>query len=142
MTNSQNNLRFLRRSGFTLLEIIIAVTIVALLATILVPNVTRWLGVAKGRKAEADVNSLSQQVRLYMTENGLSRLNDDFELEVLCAGDNPIIMNRNSLNDPWGHQYVVIIPGTVNRDFDVVSFGADGQPGGEGDNKDIINGAR
>ena len=130
------------RRGFTLLEVIIAVTIVALLATILVPNVTRWLGVAKSRKAEADVNSLAQQVRLYMTENGISRLGDDFELEVLCQGDNPIIANQNNLNDPWGHRYVVVIPPSVNRDFDIVSYGADGQPGGEGDNKDIINGAR
>lgn len=131
------------RRAFTLLEVIIAVTIVALLATILVPNVTRWLGVAKNRKAEADVNSLAQQVRLYMTENGMSRLPDDFELDVLCQGDNPIISNANSLNDPWGHRYVVIVPGTVNRDFDIVSYGADGQPGGEAtDAKDIVNGAR
>jgi len=36
----------------------------------------------------------------------------------------------------------VVVPGTVNRDFDVVSYGADGQPGGEGDRKDIVNGAR
>jgi general secretion pathway protein G len=140
MNDRRNRLRQIRK-GFTLLEVIIAVTIVALLATILVPNVTRWLGVAKARKAKADVNSLAQQVRLYMTEAGLSRLGDDFELETLCQGDNPIIQNRNNLKDPWGHDYVVVIPPTVNRDFDVVSFGADGQPGGEGDNRDIINGA-
>lgn len=139
--NDRRNRRHARRKGFTLLEVIIAVTIVALLATILVPNVTRWLGVAKARKAKADVNSLAQQVRLYMTEAGLSRLNDDFELAVLCGGDNPIITNRNNLRDPWGHDYVVVIPPSVNHDFDVVSFGADGQPGGEGDSKDIVNGA-
>jgi general secretion pathway protein G len=139
--NDRRNRTRSRRKGFTLLEVIIAVTIVALLATILVPNVTRWLGVAKARKAKADVNSLAQQVRLYMTEAGLSRLNDDFDLEVLCQGDNPIIQNSKNLNDPWGHRYVVVIPPSVNRDFDIVSFGADGQPGGEGDNRDIINGA-
>jgi general secretion pathway protein G len=140
MTDRRHRLRQFRK-GFTLLEVIIAVTIVALLATILVPNVTRWLGVAKSRKAKADVNSLAQQVRLYMTEAGLSRLNDDFELITLCQGDNPIIQNANNLRDPWGHDYVVVIPPTVNRDFDVVSYGADGQPGGEGDNRDITNGA-
>jgi len=138
--NNTRHFRHTRRAGFTLLEVIIAVTIVALLATILVPNVTRWLGVAKNKKAAADVNSLAQQVRLYMTEKGMSSLNDDFDLEVLLVGDNPIIQNANSLKDPWGHSYVVVIPPTVNRDFDVVSFGADGQPGGEGDKADIING--
>ena len=49
MNDRRNRLRQIRK-GFTLLEVIIAVTIVALLATILVPNVTRWLGVAKARK--------------------------------------------------------------------------------------------
>ena len=142
MTHRTSRNRPSARRAFTLLEVIIAVTIVALLATILVPNVTRWLGVAKNRKAEADVNSLAQQVKLYMTENGMSRLGDDFDLEVLCQGDNPIISNKNSLNDPWGNRYVVVVPPEVNRDFDIVSFGADGQPGGEGDAKDIVNGAR
>ena len=130
------------RRAFTLLEVIIAVTIVALLATILVPNVTRWLGVAKNRKAEADVNSLAQQVRLYMTDKGMGRVGEDFDLQMLCEGDDPIINNPNSLRDPWGNLYVVIVPPSVNRDFDVVSYGADGQPGGEGDAKDIVNGAR
>ena len=54
----------------------------------------------------------------------------------------PTFTNPNNLKDPWGHPYIVVVPPTVNRDFDVVSFGADGQPGGEGEAKDIINGAK
>ncbi|NBX24923.1 MAG: prepilin-type N-terminal cleavage/methylation domain-containing protein [Planctomycetes bacterium] len=131
-----------RHRGFTLLEVIIAVTIVALLATLVAPNVMRFLGIAKERKAQADVNSLAQQVRLYLTEKGMTRPGDDFDLELLCQGDNPILTNVNALNDPWGHRYVIMVPPSVNTDFDVVSYGADGQPGGEGENKDIINGAR
>lgn len=142
MNHRRNHRRHARRSGFTLLEVIIAVTIVALLATILVPNLMGRLSVAKSRKAEVEVNSLAQQVRLYMTEKSLSRLNEDFDLEMLCQGDNPYITNPNNLKDPWGHPYIVVVPPTVNRDFDVVSFGADGQPGGEGESKDIVNGAK
>ena len=142
MINRRTPRRHARRAGFTLLEVIIAVTIVALLATILVPNLMGRLSVAKSRKAEVEVNSLAQQVRLYMTENSISRLNDDFQLEVLCEGPSPYITNPNSLKDPWGRPYMIVTTPTVNSDFDVVSFGADGQQGGEGENKDIINGAR
>ena len=142
MNHRRDHRRPFRRTGFTLLEVIIAVTIVALLATILVPNLMGRLSVAKSRKAEVEVNSLAQQVRLYMTEKSLSRLNEDFDLEMLCQGDNPYITNPKDLKDPWSHPYIVVVPPTVNRDFDVVSFGADGQPGGEGEAKDIINGAK
>jgi general secretion pathway protein G len=127
--------------GFTLLEVIIAVTIVALLSMLIVPNVMNLLGNAKQNKAKADVNTLSQQVRMYMVQNGMDRVGDDFELSKLCEGDDPLIGNITQLNDPWKHQYVLVYPPTYNKDFDVVSYGADGQPGGEGPNKDIINGA-
>ena len=127
--------------GFTLLEVIIAVTIVALLSMLVVPNVIKLLGDAKQNKAKADVSSLAQQVRMYMVQNGMDRVGDDFELSKLCEGDDPLISNINQLNDPWKHQYVLVYPPTYNKDFDVVSYGADGQPGGEGPNKDIINGA-
>ena len=127
--------------GFTLLEVIIAVTIVALLSMLIVPNVMNLLGNAKQNKAKADVNTLSQQVRMYMVQNGMDRVGDDFELSKLCEGDDALIGNVNQLMDPWKHQYVLVYPPTYNKDFDVVSYGADGQPGGEGPNKDIINGA-
>ena len=97
MNHRRDHRRQFRRTGFTLLEVIIAVTIVALLATILVPNLMGRLSVAKSRKAEVEVNSLAQQVRLYMTEKSLSRLNEDFDLEMLCQGDNPYITNPNNL---------------------------------------------
>ena len=127
--------------GFTLLEVIIAVTIVALLSMLIVPNVMSLLGNAKQNKAKADVSTLSQQVRMYMVQNGMDRVGDDFELSKLCEGDDALIGNVNQLMDPWKHQYVLVYPPTYNKDFDVVSYGADGQPGGEGQNKDIINGA-
>ena len=127
--------------GFTLLEVIIAVTIVALLSMLIVPNVMSLLGNAKQNKAKADVSTLSQQVRMYMVQNGMDRVGDDFELSKLCDGDDALISNVNQLMDPWKHQYVLVYPPSFNKDFDVVSYGADGQPGGDGQNKDIINGA-
>lgn len=128
------------RRAFSLIEVIVAVTIVAIMAAIFVPRLTRFIGSAKDKRARTEAASLAQQVRLYMTENGFSRLPDDFELEVLVEGDNPYLPNRTALNDPWGNAYVIVVPGRVNFDFDVVSYGADGAPGGEGEAGDITNG--
>jgi len=128
------------RRAFSLIEVIVAVTIVAIMAAIFVPRLTRFIGSAKDKRARTESSSLAQQVRLYMTENGFSRLPEDFDLEVLAEGDNPYLPNRGALNDPWGNPYIIVVPGRVNFDFDIVSYGADGAPGGEGEAKDITNG--
>jgi len=127
------------RRGFSLVEVIVAVTIIALLAAIVAPRLYRFIGTAKDGKAKADATSIAQQVKLYMTENGLSSVPGDFELEWLCEGQNPYLESRDDLKDPWGNFYVIVIPGT-GRDFDIVSYGADGQPGGDGENKDVVHG--
>ena len=134
--NRRSSNRELRR-GFSLLEVIIAVTIVALLATILLPNLNRFLRSAKADKARAEVNSLANQVRLYIATETTGDLSDDFTLDMLLEGDDPYLNNANELVDPWESPYVIIIPGDRNRDFDVMSFGPDGQSGG---NDDIVNG--
>ena len=128
------------RRAFSLIEVIVAVTIVAIMAAIFVPRLTRFIGSAKDKRARTESSSLAQQVRLYMTENGFSRLPSDFDLEVLAEGENPYLPNRGALNDPWGNPYMIVVPGRVNFDFDIVSYGADGAPGGEGEAKDITNG--
>ena len=128
------------RRAFSLIEVIVAVTIVAIMAAIFVPRLTKFIGSAKDKRAKTEAAALAQQVRLYMTEAGLSRCPEDFELEVLAEGDDPYLDNKKALIDPWGHAYVIIIPGEFNKDFDLISYGADGQPGGEGDNKEIVNG--
>lgn len=130
------------RRAFSLIEVIVAVTIVAIMAAIFVPRLTRFIGGAKDKRAQTEAAQLAQQVRLYMTEAGMSRCPEDFDLEVLTEGDDPYLENKSALLDPWGNAYVLIVPGQINFDFDVMSYGADGQPGGENDSKDIINGAK
>ena len=125
------------RHGFTLLEVIIAVTIVALLAALVVPRLTRFLGQAHEDKATAEVNTLATQVRLYITTETTGTLNGDFTLEMLVDGDDPYLDNENQLIDPWGNPYEIRVPGDVNRDFDVISLG----PDGEASSDDIIHGA-
>jgi general secretion pathway protein G len=126
------------RRGFTLLEMIVVVTIIALLATLVAPKLLGNIGTAKIRKAEHAVNSIYQQVNVWMANEGMSSLPQDFDLMSLAEGDTRVF-NADDLIDPWDNPYELVVPGVVNPDFDVVSYGEDGQPGGEGDGADIVN---
>lgn len=125
--------------GFTLLEVIVVVVIIALLATLVAPRVFDNIGRSNARIARAEVESIAQQVHLYLVDNGMSRIPNDFRLQQLTEGDRPYLRPRD-LIDPWGNEYVIRIPGEVNPDFDIISYGASGEPGGEGEDADIIHG--
>jgi general secretion pathway protein G len=127
------------RRGFTLLEIMVVVTIIAVLATLVAPRVWNALAKSKTQAAQAEVRVLAQQIGLYMMDNNISRLPDDFELEVLTTGDNPYLNKKEDIIDPWNNTYVVVVPGEHNIDFDVMTYGADGEPGGEGEDVDVVN---
>ncbi|MCA9285702.1 MAG: type II secretion system protein GspG [Phycisphaerales bacterium] len=129
-----------RQRGFSLLEVIVAVTIIALLATIVIPKVWDNIGRSKQKIAKAEVNSLANQVRIYLADHDVSAIESDFSLEELALGEQPYVNSENDLLDPWGRPYVIVVPGVVNRDFDIMSFGADGEAGGEGENADVVNG--
>jgi general secretion pathway protein G len=134
--NHQNSNRRTIRRAFTLLEVIVAVTIVALLATLVVPRLFENIGKSKTKVALNQAATLAQQVRIYMSDTGMSRLPDDFDLNQLVG---EYIGKAADLNDPWGRQFQIIVPGQVNpNDFDVVSYGADGEMGGEGEDTDVV----
>jgi general secretion pathway protein G len=89
--------------------------------------------------AEAELRVLAKQVELYMMDNTLSVLPEDFTLASLLSGDGTYLRNKNDIVDPWNTMYVVIVPGVHNNDFDVMTYGADGAPGGEGEDMDVVN---
>lgn len=126
------------RRAFSLLEVIVAVTIIALLATIVIPRVWENIGRSKQKIAKTEVNSLASQIRVYMADQDMSYVDSDFNLgDLVVAG---YLDSEKDLLDPWGREYVLIVPGVINRDFDIVSYGADGEPGGEGEAADVVNG--
>lgn len=128
-----------QRRGFTLLEVIVVVTIIALLATLVAPRLWKQIGGAKQRIAQSEVSSIAQQVKLWMVDNGYSRLPDDFELEMLTEGSDPYLAAED-LIDPWENPYVLVNPGEKHQaDFDVMSYGANGERGGEGEDEDVVN---
>ncbi len=125
--------RRLRRRAFTLLEIIVVVTIIALLATMVAPRVLKWLGKANVNVAQAEVAKLAETVRLYLLDNNLSRPDTDMELDVLLEGDDPYLEKDEYLIDPWDRPYELVVPGEVNISFDIVSLGEDGELGTDDD---------
>ena len=124
------------RRGFTLIEIVVVVTIIAILASIIIPKVWSRVGQARVNVAKAGVQEIAKQLHLYLMDNSLSSPPDDLSMGVLA----PKYVKPKDLNDPWGHPYQLKVPGDHNPDeFDIISYGADGALGGEGDNADIYN---
>ncbi|MDI1290488.1 MAG: type II secretion system major pseudopilin GspG [bacterium] len=137
------------RRAFTVIEILVVVVIIAVLASIIAPRLLSRVGQSKQAVAKANAESLATNVRQYMTDGG--PLESGGDLRILMERPSsmtedqwkgPYVNNADELKDPWGNEFVLIVPGQFNVDFDVVSYGADGQAGGEGENKDLINGKK
>ena len=137
--------RFLPRlssRGFTLIELMVVLVIIATLAALIVPNVMGRADEARVTAARTDVANLMQALKLYKLDNqryptaaqGLKAL-------MVKPTDAPVPPNWKHYldklpNDPWGRPYQYLNPG-VRGEIDVFSFGADGQAGGEGNDADI-----
>jgi general secretion pathway protein G len=128
--------------GFTLLELMVVIVIIGVLAALIAPSVLSKVGQAKITAAQSDISSLMNALKMYKLDNG--RYPDsDQGLQALVAKptSGTVPANWHSYldklpDDPWHHPYQYANPG-VHGEIDVFSFGADGQPGGEGDDADI-----
>ena len=128
--------------GFTLIELMVVLVIIGVLGALIVPNLLERADDARVTAAKTDVNNLMQALKLYKLDNqsypsaeqGLQALVAKPTVGVVPPNWKPYIDKLPA--DPWGHPYQYLNPG-VNGEIDVFSFGADGQPGGEGKNADI-----
>ena len=127
------------RRAFTLMEIIVVVTIIALLATLIAPRLIGQIGGAKVGVAKSEVRAIGTAVTMYVTDTG-TVLDDSFDLDVLPlppeeggGPQGPYLNKTDDLIDPWGNLYAIRVPGLVNYDFDVYSNGPDGHAGTEDD---------
>jgi general secretion pathway protein G len=129
-------------AGFTLIELMVVVAIIGMLAAVIVPNVLGKADEASAKVAQADISSLMQQLKLYKLDNqryptsaqGLQALLAKPTVAPIPPNWKPYLDKLR--NDPWGNPYQYLNPG-IKGEIDVFSFGADGQPGGEGKNADI-----
>lgn len=127
--------------GFTLIELMIVVVILGLLATIVMPRILSRPEQARRAKAKIDIRNIESALALFKTDTG--RFPTTSEGLALLVSD-PGIRGYNSDGyldkvplDPWGNQYIYISPGVHGKDYDLVSYGKDGESGGTGDNADI-----
>jgi len=135
-----------RATGFTLIEIMVVVVILGILAALIVPKIISRPDEARISAARQDVATLAQALKLYKLDN-LAYPTTDQGLQALVnkPAAAPIPMNWKTggylerlPKDPWGHDYRYLNPG-LHGEIDIYSLGADGEPGGEGNDADVGN---
>lgn len=128
--------------GYSLLEVLVVLSIIALIAAVVGPRLVGYLGKAKADTAKVQMRELANAVELYFLDNG-SYPSQQSGLQALLTKptdakrwNGPYLTKSEGLMDPWGQAYVykaAAAPGS----FEIVSLGADGAPGGEGENADL-----
>ncbi len=126
--------------GFSLIEIMVVVVIMGIMAALIVPNLMDRPDQARIIAARQDIGALMQALKLYRLDNGRYPATEQ-GLQVLAGSPQPGQAARRSYmdklpSDPWGTPYQYLNPG-VHGEIDVFSLGADGRPGGEGNDADI-----
>ena len=124
--------------GFTLVELLLVLVILALIGGLVLPGIIGKAESAKAKAAASQVSRLSMAVESFYLDTGSTP--ESLEMLVTESGDvkgwNGPYVKASLLKDPWGREYEYKYPGE-HGDFDLVSLGADGQPGGEGKNADL-----
>jgi general secretion pathway protein G len=132
-----------RSAGFTLIELMIVLFILGLLAALVAPRLMGRVGKAKQKTAQAQIQMLATALDLYHLDVGRYPTEEEglrslyAKPESLPAWSGPYL-DKAVPKDPWARDYVYKCPGE-HGPYDLYSMGADGQPGGDGENADITN---
>lgn len=132
----------LKRTGFTLLELLVVMVIIGLLASYVGPRFFNQIGKSEIKAARAQVDAFGKALDTYRldvghypsTTQGLRALVEKPDSETKWTGP---YLQKGVPSDPWGQPYVYSSPGTGGRDYDLSSYGKDGQAGGDGEAADI-----
>jgi len=130
-----------REQGFTLVEIMIVIAIIGLIASIVGINVMRSASTAKEKTVRASCNQLDDAITLYYNDCGqYPQAIEDLAQDPGIEGWNGSYIKGGvkSLRDPWKRMFVYEYTGSGDPQYRLGSYGADGAPGGEGENKDIF----
>ncbi len=135
-----------RSGGFTLIEIMVVVVIIAILASLVAPSIMSRIDDARVVKAKQDLRLYESALDLYKMDNYRYPTTDQGLQALVQKPNDPNIKNwradgyvKQLQKDPWGAEYVYVSPGTNGAPYDLYSLGSDGQPGGQGLDADIYS---
>jgi general secretion pathway protein G len=142
--NRQRSVRRFAEQGFTLIEMLVVISIIALIMALVGPRVLNFLGESKVKAAKIQIESLTSALDLYALDTGQYPSSSE-GLEALMqrpggvpSWSGPYLKGNVVPKDPWGRPYIYRVPGQHGA-YDILSYGADGQEGGTGAAADITN---
>ncbi len=135
------------RAGFTLVEILVVIAIISLLAGVVLLNIAPQIGMGSQAAAKAQIQVLSSAATTYRMAHGrYPTQQQGLDALVRKPSQEPIPENypdggylsgRTVPPDPWKRPYIYLIPGRQNENFEILSYGADGEPGGSSADADV-----
>jgi general secretion pathway protein G len=133
-----------RQSGFTLIEIMVVVVILAVLGALVVPKILENVDKARVTRAQSDIRAIQTALDLYRLDNFKYPTTEQGLQALVKQPADPTITNYRSggylpslPKDPWNNIYLYASPGADGREYDIITYGRDGKPGGEGYDADI-----
>ena len=133
-----------REGGFTLVELLVVLAIIALIATLAAPQVLRYLGAARTNAAKAQIRNIESALELYYVDNA-KYPTDEEGLNALVAQpagetrwNGPYLKGNTGLKDPWGRPYSYEVKADASGVV-IRSLGKDGKPDGTGEDQDVTN---
>ena len=139
--------RWRGEGGFTLIEILVVITIIAMIMSLVGPRVLNYLGESKVKAAKIQIQSFGSALDLFNLDTGrYPNTGEGLNALVQSPGsiqswNGPYLKGGVVPNDPWGKPYVYRSPGE-HGPYDIMSYGADGQEGGNGTAADIVSWSR
>ena len=133
-----------QQRGFTLIDIMVVVVILAVLGALVVPKILENVDKARVTRAQSDIRAIQTALDLYRLDNFKYPTTEQGLQALVTQPTDPTITNYRSggylpslPKDPWNNPYQYVNPGANGRDYDITSYGRDGKPGGDGYDADI-----